>query len=598
METIIIDGHSLGIKETVLVARFGARVEIDPEALERVARSREVVDRCVADGRVSYGITTGFGKFSDVLISPDENFLLQHNLIVSHACGVGDPLPEEVVRAMALLRANALAVGYSGIRVETLLSLVNLLNAGIVPVVPEKGSLGASGDLAPLAHLVLVLIGEGEAFYRGTRMPGGAALKAAGLAPVVLAAKEGLALINGTQAMTSIAAIAVFDAWKLLRTEDVACALSFQALQGIVDALDPRVHALRGQEGQEVAAERLRALLEDSGFTTRQGQLRVQDAYALRCAPQVHGASRDALNYVTGIVERELNAVTDNPLIFPAGDEDFEDEPEEGTANPEGIGEDDIISGGNFHGQPIALAMDFLAIAMSELASIAERRIERLVNPSLSNGLPAFLTRQGGLNSGFMIAQYVAAALVSENKILAHPASVDSIPSSANQEDHVSMGTIAARKARSILGNLRSVVAIELLAACQAVELRAELMDIDIAESLSPATKAAWRSVRSAVPGLGPDRVMYQDIQAVEDIVAEGTALKAVEDVIGEEEDEFAWEEEIDDDDFTDGDPDDTDGDEDEDGEDEDAEDDEAPDGEADADYEDDTQSEGEEENK
>ncbi len=535
METITIDGHSLGIKETILVARFGARVEIDPEALDRVASSRAVVDRCVDEGRVSYGITTGFGKFSDVLISADENALLQRNLIVSHACGVGEPLPEEVVRAMALLRANALAVGYSGIRPETLLALVNMLNAGIVPVIPEKGSLGASGDLAPLSHLVLVLLGEGEAFYRGTRMPGGAALKAAGLAPVVLAAKEGLALINGTQAMTSIAAIAVFDAWKLLRTEDVACALSFQALQGIVDALDPRVHALRGQEGQEVAAERLRALLAGSAMTTRQGELRVQDAYALRCAPQVHGASRDALGYVTDIVERELNAVTDNPLIFPGEDEGF-DEEEGGEA---------IISGGNFHGQPIALAMDFLAIAMAELASIAERRIERLVNPSLSNGLPAFLTRAGGLNSGFMITQYVAAALVSENKVLAHPASVDSIPSSANQEDHVSMGTIAARKARTILGHLRSVVAIELLAACQAVELRAELMDIDLEESLSPATRAAWRAVRSAVPSLGPDRVMYQDMEAVEDILAEGTVLKAVEDVIGEEEDEFAWEEEI-----------------------------------------------------
>lgn len=555
METITIDGHSLGIKETVLVARFGARVEIDPEALERVARSRAVVDRCVDEGLVSYGITTGFGKFSDILISADENALLQRNLIVSHACGVGDPLPEEVVRAMALLRANALAVGYSGIRGETLQALVNMLNAGIVPVIPEKGSLGASGDLAPLSHLVLVLIGEGEAFYRGTRMPGGAALKAAGIAPVVLAAKEGLALINGTQAMTAISALAVFDAWKLLRTGDVACALSFQALQGIVDALDPRVHALRGQEGQEVAAERLRAMLEGSAMTTRQGELRVQDAYALRCAPQVHGASRDALAYVTDIIERELNAVTDNPLIFPARDEAFGDEfdledyseDSEDSAESPTDGEA-IISGGNFHGQPIALSMDFLAIAMSELANISERRIERLVNPSLSNGLPAFLTRAGGLNSGFMIAQYVAASLVSENKVLSHPASVDSIPSSANQEDHVSMGTIAARKARSVLGHLRSVIAIELLAACQAVELRAELMDIELEDGLSPATKAAWRAVRSAVPSLGPDRVMYQDIRALEDIVAEGTVLKAVEDVVGEEEDEFAWEEEIDED--------------------------------------------------
>jgi histidine ammonia-lyase len=537
MDSILLDGHSLGIKETVLVARFGARVEISPEAFERVAMSRAVVDRCVAENRVSYGITTGFGKFSDVFISAEDNALLQHNLIVSHACGIGEPFPLEVVRAMALLRANALAVGYSGIRPETLQSLVDMLNADIVPVVPEKGSLGASGDLCPLAHMVLVLIGEGEAFYRGTRMPGGAALKAAGMAPVVLAPKEGLALINGTQAMTAVAALAVFDSWKLLRTCDVACALSFQALRGIVDALDPRVHALRGQEGQEVCAERLRALLSGSGLTTRQGELRVQDAYALRCAPQVHGASRDALGYVTDIVERELNAVTDNPLIFPGG----QDDPDLEFEAPEAM-----ISGGNFHGQPVALAMDFLAIAMAELASISERRIERLVNPHLSNGLPAFLTRSGGLNSGFMITQYAAASLVSENKILAHPASVDSIPSSANQEDHVSMGSIAARKARSIIGNLRSVVAIELLAACQALDLRAEAMRVDLGESLSPATKAAYKAIRSTVPGLGPDRVMYQDIQAVEALVQEGTALKAVEDVIGEEDEAFAWEEDID----------------------------------------------------
>ncbi|MEI6385112.1 MAG: histidine ammonia-lyase [Spirochaetota bacterium] len=543
MDSILLDGHSLGIKETVLVARFGARVEISPEAFVRVARSRAVVDRCVAENRVSYGITTGFGKFSDVFISAEDNALLQHNLIVSHACGIGEPFPLEVVRAMALLRANALAVGYSGIRPETLQSLVDMLNADIVPVVPEKGSLGASGDLCPLAHMVLVLIGEGEAFYRGTRMPGGAALKAAGMAPVVLAPKEGLALINGTQAMTAVAALAVFDSWKLLRSSDVACALSFQALRGIVDALDPRVHALRGQEGQEVSAERLRALLAGSSLTTRQGELRVQDAYALRCAPQVHGASRDALGYVTDIVERELNAVTDNPLIFPGG----QDDPDLEFEAPEAM-----ISGGNFHGQPIALAMDFLAIAMAELASIAERRIERLVNPHLSNGLPAFLTRSGGLNSGFMITQYAAASLVSENKILAHPASVDSIPSSANQEDHVSMGSIAARKARSIIGNLRSVVAIELLAACQALELRAEAMRVDLGESLSPATKAAYKAIRSTVPGLGPDRVMYQDIQAVEALVQEGTALKAVEDVIGEEDEAFAWEEDIDGDDIED----------------------------------------------
>jgi histidine ammonia-lyase len=453
---------------------------------------------------------------------------------------------------MALLRANALSVGYSGIRPETLLSLVDLLNAGITPVIPEKGSLGASGDLAPLSHLVLVLIGEGEAFYRGTRMPGGAALASAGLGPVTLGAKEGLALINGTQAMTAVGSLACFDAWKLLRTSELAASLSFQALRGIVDALDPRLHALRGQEGQEVTAARMRALLAGSSMTTRQGEERVQDAYALRCIPQVHGASRDALGYVTDIIERELNAVTDNPLIFPPdSEEEYGEQSAEGeafgTAKSEGLGDDigDIISGGNFHGQPVALAMDFLGIAMAELASIGERRIERLVNPGLSNGLPAFLTRAGGLNSGFMLSQYVAASLVSENKILAHPASVDSIPSSANQEDHVSMGTIAARKARSIIGNLRSVVAIELLAACQALDIRAELMGGDLDDLLSPATRAAWRSIRSAVPGLGPDRVMYHDIEAIEGLVSEGTALKAVEAVIGEEDEDIALEEEF-----------------------------------------------------
>jgi len=331
---------------------------------------------------------------------------------------------------------------------------------------------------------------------------------------VELAAKEGLALINGTQAMTAIGALACFDARKLLRTADLAAAMSLQALRGITDAFDPRIHALRGQAGQEASAEYMRLLLEGSGFTTRQGELRVQDAYALRCVPQVHGASRDAVAYVCDIVERELNAVTDNPLIFPSVDDD-------------GVELGDIISGGNFHGQPVAIAMDFLGIATAELANISERRVERLVNPSLSNGLPAFLTRSGGLNSGFMIAQYAAAALVSENKVLAHPASVDSIPSSANQEDHVSMGTIAARKARSIIENARSVLAIELLSACQALDLRAEEMGKPIEELLSTPTRAAYRVIRSAVPGLGPDRIMYPDIDAVRALVADGSVLKA-----------------------------------------------------------------------
>jgi histidine ammonia-lyase len=503
METVLIDGQSLSIKQVALAARYGSKVELSAEAAKKINASRSVVDRCVDENLVRYGITTGFGKFCDVVISKEENALLQRNLIMSHSCGVGDPFAEEIVRAMVLLRANALAVGFSGIRLQTVRALLAMLNAGIVPVVPEKGSLGSSGDLVPLSHMVLVLLGMGEATYRGRRMGGAEALAAAGLAPVELAAKEGLALINGTQAMTAVGALACFDARKLLRTAELAAALTTQALHGIVEAFDPRLHELRGQAGQIASACALRAFLSGSAMTTHQGEERVQDAYALRCVPQVHGASRDAIEYCSLVVERELNAVTDNPIIFPDGD---------------------IISGGNFHGQPVALAMDFLGIALAELANISERRIERLVNPSLSNGLPAFLSSNGGLNSGFMILQYTAASLVSENKILAHPASVDSIPSSANQEDHVSMGTIAARKARSILENLRRVLAIEILSACQAVDLRGG------PARLSPSTAAAYRLVRSTVPTLGPDRVMYPDIDAVLALVTEGSLLRAAAD--------------------------------------------------------------------
>jgi histidine ammonia-lyase len=516
-DTVIIDGHSLTLRKVALAARYEAQAMLAPEAERRMASSRAVVDRCVEENLVRYGITTGFGKFCDVSISKADNATLQRNLIMSHACGVGEPFPAEVVRAMALLRANALAVGYSGIRPATVVSLIALLNSGVVPVVPEKGSLGSSGDLAPLSHLALVLCGMGEAFYRGRRMPGAEALAAAGLTPVALSAKEGLALINGTQAMTAVGSLAAYDARKLARLADLACAITSQGLRGITDAYDPRIHALRGQPGQETSAANLLELLAGSRFTTRQGEERVQDAYALRCAPQVHGASRDAIDYVCTVVEREINAVTDNPIIFPA-------------ESPMGRGNvDDIISGGNFHGEPVALGMDFLGIAVSELANISERRVERLVNPALSNGLPAFLTRSGGLNSGFMITQYAAASLVSENKVLAHPASVDSIPSSANQEDHVSMGTIAARKARSIIDNARNVLAIELLAGCQAVDLRAEAMGGKAEDLLSPSTLAAYRLIRSGVPMVNEDRVMYPDIDAVRALVADGSILKAAE---------------------------------------------------------------------
>ncbi|MGE5653084.1 MAG: histidine ammonia-lyase [Bacillota bacterium] len=497
----IIRGEGLTIKELVAVARHGVKVSLAPEAKERVLKSRAAVERLISDRQVAYGITTGFGKFSDVLISPEETKQLQKNLIMSHAVGVGDPFPEEVVRAMILLRANALAKGFSGIRLETLQALISLLNAGVHPFIPEKGSLGASGDLAPLSHLVLVLMGMGEAFYQGQRMPGGQALAAAGLSAVELEGKEGLALINGTQAMTAVGALAVHDAEQLVKVADLSGALTMEALQGLIAAFDARVHELRPHSGQQQAASNVRTLVNGSNLIAGPQAPRVQDAYALRCMAQVHGASRDAIAYVRRVVETELNSVTDNPLIFADTGE--------------------VISGGNFHGQPVALAMDFLGIALSELANISERRLERLVNPSLS-GLPAFLTTKGGLNSGFMIVQYSAAALVSENKVLAHPASVDSIPSSANQEDHVSMGTIAARKARSILDNASHVIAMEILAACQGIDLRGE-------GQLGQGTEPAYRLVREHVEALAEDRVMYGDIQAVTQLVKSGRLLQAVE---------------------------------------------------------------------
>lgn len=508
METVVLDGREATIKDVVMVARYGARAELAIEAVPRIEASREVVDRCVNESLVRYGITTGFGKFCDVVINQESNETLQRNLIMSHAVGVGEPLPIEVVRAMMLLRANALAVGNSGARLTTVMALLDMLNAGIVPVVPEKGSLGASGDLAPLAHMALALCGMGDCFYEGVRRPAAEALALAGLEPLVLAAKEGLALINGTQCMSAVATLAAFDALRLARSADVIASITMQALRGIIDAYDPRVHQARGQRGQIECAENLRALLEGSGSTTRQGEERVQDPYTLRCIPQIHGASRDAIRYVSDIVSREINAATDNPLIF---------------INPDDPSGGDIISGGNFHGQPVALAMDFLGIASAELANVSERRIERLVNPALSNGLPAFLVKDGGLNSGFMIVQYSAASLVSENKVLAHPASVDSIPSSANQEDHVSMGTIAARKTREILCNANAVLALELLTACQAVDMRGG------PATLSPATAAAYRALRSAVPMVLKDRIMQDDIEASIALLADGTILRAAE---------------------------------------------------------------------
>lgn len=500
---VLLDGETLTLEQVVAVARYGAKVELNSTAKEKVLRSREYVDQLIEENQLVYGITTGFGMFSDVVISKEEAKKLQRNLIMSHSTGVGEPLPAEVVRAILLLRANALAKGFSGIRLSTLERLLEVLNAGIVPVVPEKGSLGASGDLAPLSHMVLVLLGEGEAFYKGRRMSGQEALAQAEISPVVLEGKEGLALINGTQVMTAIAALAVWDAEVLWESANITAALSLEALEGILDAFDPKIQAVRPHFGQIKVAKQMLLLTEGSTFVASEPRPRVQDAYSLRCVAQVHGPSGDAVAYVKKVVEIEMNSATDNPLIFPE--------------------EKQVFSGGNFHGQPIALTMDFLGIAVAELANIAERRVERLVNPFLS-GLPAFLTPNGGLNSGFMIVQYSAASLVSENKTLAHPASVDSIPSSANQEDHVSMGTIAARKARNIIENTAHVLAMELLAASQAVDLRIGKEKL----KLGKGSEGAYQLVRSKVSTLEEDRVMYPDIQVAKELVSSGKLAKTV----------------------------------------------------------------------
>lgn len=505
MEKIRINGNNLNLEQFIKVTREMVKVEISVDATKRVEESRELVDKFVEENKVVYGITTGFGNFSDVIINGEETKTLQRNLIISHSCGVGEPLDEEVVRGILLLRANALAKGYSGIRLSTLKTLIEMLNKGVHPIIPEKGSLGASGDLAPLAHMVLVMLGEGEAIYQGEIMTGKEAMNKAGIEIVELVAKEGLALINGTQVMTSVGAHTVYDAINLSKTADVAAALTIEALNGITDAFDPRVQEIRGHEGQINTGRNLLKLLENSKMTTRQGEKRVQDAYSIRCTPQVQGASKDCFKYVKEKVEIEMNAATDNPLIF--------------------LEEEDVISGGNFHGQPMALSFDFLGIGLCEVANLSERRLERLVNPALSNGLPAFLVKKGGLNSGFMIVQYSAASLVSENKILAHPASVDSIPSSANQEDHVSMGTIAGRKAREILDNVRKVIAMEILTACQAIDLREN-------KELGKGTKIAYNIIRENIEFLEEDRIMNLDINKCEEIIKQEILIKEVGKII------------------------------------------------------------------
>ena len=517
---VSIDRGDLRLGHLTSVARGRAQVVLGPEALSRIAASREVVERAVAVGAVVYGVTTGFGRFSDVVLPPADAKTLQRNLIVSHATGVGPPFGADVVRGMLLLRANALALGHSGVRPAVVETLIEMLNRGVHPVVPQQGSLGASGDLAPLAHLALVAIGEGLAHVPGRSEPvsGREALAVVGLEPLVLEAKEGLALINGTQAMTATLGLALGDAFLLVEAATVAAALTLEALRGVRDAFDARIAKVRPHPGQAMVAERVRSLIEGSRYTTGAAELRVQDAYCLRCVPQVHGAVSDTLAWAARVVETEMNAVTDNPLVFPA------------EAGSPGREVEAILSGGNFHGEPVAFAGDFAGIALAELANISERRTARLVDPACSAGLPAFLTQRGGLNSGFMLVQYTAAALVSENKLLASPASVDSIPSSAGQEDHVSMGTIAARKARDIAANTARVVAAELLTAAQAIDLRGGLEGVaepgsdpsGLAAPLGRGTRPPYLAIRRAAPFLGDDRSLSGDIERLAALVLDG----------------------------------------------------------------------------
>ena len=489
---ILLDGSHLSLSDLLAIADDRAEVGLAPHARAQVAAARAVVDRKAAGDAAVYGVNTGFGSFAETRIGRDDLAALQLNLLRSHAAGVDTPLPVRVVRAAMALRANVLAKGYSGIRVETLEALLAVLNHGVHPRVPSRGSVGASGDLAPLAHLALVLVGEGEDC---DRVPGAAALQRAGLAPVVLQAKEGLALINGTQVSTAVLALTLAAAERLSRAADISAALSIDALMGSMHPFEPRVHAPRPFAGQAASADNLLRLLDGSGINQSHVNCgRVQDAYSLRCAPQVHGAAREALSWIRQIVTIEMNAATDNPMVFADAGE--------------------MVSGGNFHGAPLALAADLLVMAVAQLATISERRSERLVNPALS-GLPAFLTEHGGLQSGLMIAQVTAAALTSEIKTLAHPASVDTIPTSANKEDHVSMSMHAALKAERALQLAINVIAVEILCSCQAIDLRSPL------ES-SPALMRAHKMVRERVPKLVDDRPPAPDLDAIAEIIRGG----------------------------------------------------------------------------
>jgi histidine ammonia-lyase len=496
MDALILDGQPLTLAEIESVSLTHRPVAVAPAALARMTQSRTLIEEILAAGETVYGVNTGFGKLSDVRIPVGNLAQLQTNLVRSHAGGVGQPLSESESRAMLLLRANVLAKGFSGCRPALVELLVALLNAAVHPVIPEKGSVGASGDLAPLAHLALVVIGEGEAIYKGARIAGGEALRQAGLQPIVLEAKEGLALLNGTQAMTAVGALAVARALRMAQLADLAGAMSLEALMGTPAAFDPRIHQARPHQGQIRSAEHLVGLLADSQIreSHRTADSRVQDAYCLRCIPQVHGAVRDALEHVREILEIESGSATDNPLIF--------------ATHSTKTQEHGVLSGGNFHGAPLAYAFDYAAIVLTDLAGITERRIDRLLNIDINEGLPAFLSPDPGLSSGFMIAQIVAASLINECQVLAHPSSAGSIPTDGGKEDHVSMGMTGALKLRQIVENVERVVSIELMCAAQGLEFRRPLR-------ASREVERAHAVVRAVVPRLDEDRVLARDIEAM-----------------------------------------------------------------------------------
>lgn len=502
---IVITGQNLTLLDLKEIVYERKKVDIDPKAKEKIRKCRNYVDKIINEKQVVYGLTTGFGKFANIKISLDNIEELQKNLILSHSTGVGPYLSVEETRAVMLLRINVLVKGHSGIRLSTLQTLVDLLNKGVHPLIPEKGSVGASGDLAPLSHLALVLLGKGKANYNGKTLVGEKALELAGIKPVVLKAKEGLALNNGTQVMTGVGALNLLRAEQLCEIADVIASMSVDALKGTRSAFDKLVHDLRPHVGQSASAKNLYSLLETSKLNCSHEYCKnVQDAYSLRCTPQVHGAVRDALAYIRSTIEIEMNSSTDNPLIFPD--------------------ENKVISGGNFHGEPIAFIMDTLGFTVAELANISDRRSEQLLNPALNNGLNPFLAPRPGLDSGYMIAQVTAASLVSENKVLSHPSSSDSIPTSANQEDHVSMGTIGAMKARTILDNTTVVLAIELMIATQALDCR------DLKSSA--AIEAVKQEVRKIVAHLDKDRILNEDINNLTKLVESDIIPKLVKNYI------------------------------------------------------------------